>query len=145
MSIPMSRTFLEKRVALCRYPLNAMGGRNDQVNVRLTDDEKRLVGRAAEKDSRSVSEWLRNVVLDRARREMGGAAPIKPPDPRETAILEELRRLEALNTSLPNVLLDLGAASIRRPRLLRALTELAEEDRGDGPRGIGGESRRGQR
>jgi len=122
-----------------------MGGREEQVGVRLSEEERGQLQRAADLEQRALADWIRVTALVQAAKQIGGEAPVRLPDPEDAANLAMLRQIEASDPLLPGALLGLGRASTTRPRLARALKELAADALGDGHSGIAPQSRKGPR
>lgn len=122
-------------------------GKDDetQLGVRMSKQARELIERAAKKDRRKPSTWVRLRAVSQARAEIGGAAPPVEPDDEEVVTLLALREIEALDTALPGALISLGRAAKTRPHLVLALKELALALHGGGPPGIAERVRKGRR
>jgi uncharacterized protein (DUF1778 family) len=116
--------------------------KDKQLGLRISEEDRALIGRAARKARRIESEWARLTLVDRARAEVAGETmPAREPDEEEEAALAALRSMAGTDPSLPVAVLRLGTASMSRAHLARALKELDAAIQEDALAGTGGRDR----
>ena len=111
-----------------------------QIGVRVSPDDRVLLEKAAKRAQRKLSDW--------AHVQLVAAAVAEAPasyDVEEDIILEAVETLRRANPLLLELVLQLGADAIQRPRLARLLKELAALDRDAEPEEIGSPAQRHRR